>query len=84
MVAVAAERVNMDRLLLVLLAWVTVLGGVASALLWMWVSSTTQNRILAGLLAIVVGVSTLGLWRCTKENPSQPHVPTKRAVPRVS
>ena len=84
MVALASERVNMDRLLFAFLAWGTVIGGVAVALLWAWASSTTQNRILVGLLAIVIGVSTLGLWRCTKEDPSQPHVPTKHARPRVS
>ncbi len=71
----AAEGVNMDRLLLAFLAWVTVLGGIAVALLWVWASSTTQNRILAGLLIAIAIVSGLALWRSTNENPSPPHVP---------
>ncbi len=72
----------MNRLLLAFLAFMTVIGGVAVALLWEWASSTTQNRILAGLLIAIAIVSGLALWRSTNENPSPPHVPLEKAVPR--
>ncbi len=65
----------MNRLLLAFLAFMTVIGGVAVALLWVWASSTTQNRILAGLLITIAIISGLALWRSTNENPSPPHVP---------
>ncbi len=77
MVAVAAERVNVNRLLLAFLAFLTVIAGVAAPLLWVWASSTTQNRILVGLLVTIIVIGGLALWRSTNENPSPPHVPLK-------
>ncbi len=75
------ERVNMNRLLLAFLAFLTVIGGLTAPLLWEWASSRTQNRILAGLLITIVIVGGLALWRSTNENPSPPHVPLESRKP---
>ena len=72
MVAVAAERVSMNRFLVAFLAFMTVVGGVAVVLLWEWASSTTQNRILIALLVAIIIIGGLALWRSTNENPSPP------------
>ncbi len=72
---------TMNRLLLAFLAFLTVIGGVAAALLWEWASSRTQNRILAGLLIAIAITGGLALWRGTNENPSLPYVPLESRKP---
>jgi sugar phosphate permease len=81
---VAAERVNMNRLLLGFLAFMTVIGGLAVSLLWGWVSSTTQSRILVGLLVTLALIGGLAIWRSANENPSPPYVPMKSPRAAVS